>query len=285
MGASDGKPVFHWSRKFKAFAFKGTPLRGVHPTMRSCFYPNYTYEAAKFGPTTPTVPRTGVYGVKVTKHKPGTKAGMLVDTELKRTVNLSVKYNLSASVFCSHMHQLTYAAKKRQDMTDRDTNLLKMKLAPATAKIWQTFHRFNLVPEDTQVVVGCKDLGVATAADVVCRDTHGRKVVIEIKTGFMSYYMRYSPFPLTGGLTPTQNDSPANQHQLQIFITHELYRRTFPNVSMGQGLVMRVDGLGVDVTPIQDWVISNASLILRRVQASKTQSCTVKTKPPKKRDR
>jgi hypothetical protein len=250
------KTTVHWSRKFKAFAFKGKPLRGVHPTLTSIFYPKYNYKNATLGPTTPGA--TNRRDSRVTKHKPGKSAGILVDLELRRTIQLCVKYHIPTTVFCSHANQLSYA--RSATLTERDKSLVAKKVSEATSKLWQAFARMKLTPVAAQVPVGCIELKVATAADVVCKDASGRRVVVEIKTGFLSYYHKHTGNNLRG-IAPPQHDSPANQHQLQLLLTCELYRRTFPGHIMGGAYIMRVDPFGVDVIPLQSWVRSSSSKV------------------------
>ena len=252
----------HFSTKFKAFVFKGSPLPGLHPTLKSVFYKNYSYNKATQGPTTPAAKG------KITRLKPGKKAGILVDNELKKTVQLLVKYNLPTSVFTSHDHQIKHAVKISDQLTDRDKAMLKKKLSNGTTRLWQTLIKYNLTPEAAQVAVGSKELRMATACDLVCRDSLNRKVIVEIKTGFATYYHLHTGHFLTG-VTPAQTDSPFNQHQLQLMMSIELYRRTFPLSVVAQGIIMKVDCLGVDVIPLQSFVKNNLSTICNLIQNRK----------------
>lgn len=254
----------YFSRKFKAFTVNGMARRGVHPTIRKLFFPLYSYERATLGPFTASREQGSV---KETRCKPGVRAGLLVDTELKRTVNLFVKYKIPIQAFSDHSKLVSYADKIKEQLTIKDHQLLKKKLSSAVSKIWQTCLKLNLSPEECQVGVGCASLKVATAVDLVCTDVHNRKVIIEIKTGFMHYYHRHTSTHMNV-LTPKTTDSPYHQHMLQLLLTYQLYRTTFPSSKMGGAYVMRVDAVGVDILPLCDAVKSNAAKIFAAVRAS-----------------
>jgi hypothetical protein len=238
---------FKWSRRFRSFAHKQHPMRGVHPTLTRLFYPKYDYHRLAYGPTTATA------AGKLTKHRPGMRAGILVDTELKRIIQLRAKYNLSMAVFTTYASQAKFkTSAKASELTPRDLSLVGKRLSNAVYRLWQTFHRLNLTPKASQVPVGCIALRVATAVDVVCVDSQMRHVIVEIKTGFAGYYLRHTGNQLKH-ITPAVHDSAANQHQLQLLLTTELYRRTFPGHRIAAPVLLRVDALGVDVLPLQAW--------------------------------
>ncbi len=133
-------------------------------------------------------------------------------------------------------------------------------------RVWQVFFQMRLRPFATQVPVGCKDLKLATAADVVCYNEQREVVVIEIKAGYTHYLHKHTGKHMQVIQAPIV-DSVFNQHQLQILVTYELYRRTHPSHKMAStGLVFRVDPFGVAVTPFQSWVTQNISRILTSIQ-------------------
>ena len=262
-----------WSRKFRAFAVNGVPMRGAHPTLRSCFYPNYSFAAAAQGPASADSEWRAEQLAAQERPAPGgprvrgVKGGLLVDAEMRRTVALLLKHRaagLAPLAFTSHAQQLLFS--ERLALPARDKALLRKRLSGACAKIWQALVRLGLTPCATQVPVGCPALRSATAADLVCEDALRRKVVVEVKTGFLGYHLRHSG--ALAGIWPRQTDCPANQHQLQAFLTTELYRRTFPTHAVAQGAVLRVDALGVELTPVQPWVLQGAAAILARVRDS-----------------
>jgi len=257
------KPAF-FSRKFKAFSVDGCLRRGVHPTIRRLFFPLYSYDTAKSGPFTNARER----GMKKeTRLKSGLFAGLLVDTEMKRSVTLLTKYNLPTEAFVSHKNQMLYAEKFKYQMEAKDCKSLKKKLSVGVNRIFQSLLTVNLKPVSTQTIVGCSILKVATAVDLVCKDLQGRVVIVEIKTGFMHYYRRFRGY--MNVLTPSVTDCPYHQHQLQLLLTYQLYRSTFPSHKMGNAFVIRVDAIGVDILPLCDVVKNNASRIFSAVESSK----------------
>lgn len=253
-----------FSRKFKAFSVGGVVRRGVHPVIHKVFCPEYSYEKAKLGNFTASRERGSK---RETKFRPSTSAGLLVDRELKRSVTLFTVHNLPLVAFKDFETQKTYAEKLRYQLTTKAHSLLKQKLAPAVYKIWQTCIKLKLTPSACQVNVGSTDLRLGSAVDLVCKDAQGRVVIVEIKTGFMKYLFLHTSKPMNV-IQPPINDSVFHQHQLQLLLTYQLYRTTFPDAKMGAAFIFRIDALGCDVFPLIAAIRSNACRIFKAVQTS-----------------
>lgn len=257
---------------------QGVPLRGVHPTIKSTFFPNYSYEAAAYekevNPSSMndsmSACNIGKGKKKATRMRPGIHAGLLVDREMKRTVNLQNKYNIPVETFTSSQAKKMYITHRGFELSDSDIKLFKQRCSTATTLIWQTLHRLKLTPFTTQLPVACRFLNVATAADLICRDTNNKFVIVEVKTGFTHYYHRHTKHNLMY-ITPPQTDSPCHQYQLQLALTYELYRRTFPSNPVASAFVLRVDGFGVELTPLQKWTKDNFGRIIQAVKSDQIQ--------------
>ena len=250
-----------FSRAFNAFCLQGKALRGVHPIITQAFYPYYKYEQAIYGPASA---HTSSNKHALTRFKPGMRTGTLLDNELKRTIKLCRKYDLPASAFVSHERQVAHA--NRIGVTKADMLLFKKKSSIATLRVWQTFVKLNLKPLRAQVPVGDLNLKAGTGVDVECVDEFNCKVVIDTKLGFQAYYHKHTGHMLKS-ILPQQTDCPANQHQLQLLVTFELYRLAHPGAKMGPAYIFRVDAFGVEVIPMQGWVKTNASSIFKIIKA------------------
>ena len=254
-----------FSRHFKAFKVSGVLRRGVHNVIKSVFCPNYSYKTATLGPFTASRER----GQKrETKFKPGIHSGLLTDRELSRCVKLLVKYHIPVQAFISMNNQSKYADKLKDQLTIQDYKLMKKKLQPSVTKIFQTCTKLNLTPTATQVAVGSESMRCATSCDLIAENAHGGKVVIEIKTGFMGYAARHTNTNMSI-ITPAVNDCCLNQFQLQLFLTYQLYRTTFPQNNVVACYVFRIDTLCVDVIPLQSWIKANATRICDAVRCSR----------------
>jgi len=84
-----------------------------------------------------------------------------------------------------------------------------------------TLARLHLQPYATQVPVGCCFLRLATKIDMICHDSHGRKVLIELKTGYDNNF--WTP---DGQMNPPLQHVSAcfgNQALLQLMTTTILF--------------------------------------------------------------
>ena len=252
-----------FSHKFHSFTSNGKAMRGIHPVIRKTFFPQYTFVAATISERSHASVHPGDANNKVTRLRPGMKAGLLVDTEIKRTFKFAIKYAIPVSAFISVEAQKKYASNATLNWTEKEKTLFQKKLAHGTTMIWQALYRYNLKPFAAQVPVADVSLRLGSAVDFVCKDTLGRHVIIEVKTGYSSYYYKHTNKPM---LHLNITDTPANQHQLQLLLTYELFRRTFPNVAMGGASIWRVDGVGMEIVPLKEVIRNQVATILKAIQ-------------------
>ena len=262
-------------------------MRGVHPTIESLFFPQYSYEAARFDSRSAStknkkcIANVGSGPKRATRYRPGTHAGLLVDREVTRTVKLLQKYHMPMQVFSSSSvsARKAYIEDRRDEISEADQKEMNKKQSTATTLIWQTLYRLKLLPVDTQIKVGCQSLRLGTAVDLRCIDPDGKYVLVEIKTGFTNYYHKHTKYPLQV-IEPSQTDTPCHQFQLQLALTYELYRRTFPSHPISNALVLRVDGFGVELTPMQNWVKTNLGRIVNAVKGPPTAPVSATLQQP-----
>jgi hypothetical protein len=260
MSVTKARQVIGWSRVKKAYTVSGGKrcLAGVHPTLKAVFYPKYKYSLAKLGATTPH--SDTAKQAKVTKFKPSKRAGSSVDNEFRKIASLVLKYSIPMRVFIDEETKKTFLSLNSHNITKYDKSMIKTKVSIASKSILRVLMKLGLNISGSQVRVGCQQLGIATAADLTCTDHLGRTVVIEIKLGYEHYFHLHSAVRMHH---VNETDSVYNQTQLQLFLTHELYRRTHPTVPMGNPLLIRVSGVGLDCLPLESWVIEKSHIIFK----------------------
>lgn len=191
----------------------------------------------------------------------GIKRGTLVDRQIKITTKYFKRYKLPHAYF--------YEKTVRDEWTKTVVPLVVKKfatrLSPHTRACWHTLERLHLSPVASQLVVGCHHLKRATAIDLVCIDTSSPTklfVPIEIKSGFNNYYYKCTSKRMNAPFQD-QTDCVFNQHQIQLLVGSELYRRAYwknDRRVIGTPLLMRFrtndDGdVMSDVHPLRQWAI------------------------------
>ncbi len=246
---SHPRSAVSWNRQSKAFQLKNVKLRGIIPHLTKRFYPSYSYaKAIKNCP-----PQSNDKRIKADKStnvgRPGCSLGIKMDKEIARTVKLANKHKLPAEFFFDKKH----ASRSKVSVSVRKG---LAKLMPFVPRFWRVCSKLKLTPIDTQVFVGCEKARVGSACDVVVKDSRNRYCILEIKTGF-GYYESHTTVPMKKPFH-AKTDSPHNQHQLQLAGTRLLYRHTFPDHKMGDCFVLRFDSEGVDIYPLESWVLGSA---------------------------
>jgi hypothetical protein len=255
------KAIFHVASK--------RVLPGLLNTNRKAFYPKYTFERATRDTvvshtynTTMSAPVNGDGEARSTTRRGSLKRGTLLDTQMGRTMTFFKRYKLS--------HAFFFDADVRRAWTTTDVpahvRAYCNKVAPFTRACWKTFFELGLFPVAWQVVVGCTRMKRGTLLDMVCKNTEGQYVVIEFKSGFNSYYYKWTGHYMRAPFG-AQTDCAFNQHQIQLLMGTELYRRCYwPGESLqssnrlGTPLLMRFrttddDGVAADVHPLRPWAL------------------------------
>ena len=225
----------------------GRVLKGLLPTLKSNFFPQYEFTSATLGPRTKLTK-----GVK--KLKGGTKTGKDFDKHIGQSICLMRKYQIPMESFWEHK---TYsAAMKRVKVKDKLT--LKAiyssnRHKPYVRWFWTKLQDLKMQPVSTQIPVRHNTLRLGTFLDLVCRDLQGQYHVVELKTGYDSYYNKHTPFRMKA---PFQDldDSPRHQHQLQLTASHLMYKQTFPSKPVGDPVLLRFHSDGIQVLPWTDGI-------------------------------
>lgn len=229
------EPEIKWDFKNKRFTINNKPVAGVHPTLHSLFYPNYSWLQARVRAeqASPKTARHQYYGIK---------AGTQLDKAITKSID--------------EFHR-----------TGRKPKLAK--LSRTAAQFWKLCDLKAWIPVASQVTVGCSTLRVATRIDAVCHDAQGHVILLEIKNGY-SYYNEGNA--MMKRVYTDHNNSPLNQHQLQLFLNQVLYKRTFPTRVVAGSYVCRFEPGLVDLHPLAGWVVEKAPGFLSCIEHKKIAS-------------
>lgn len=231
-----------WCPFRQAFVYQDKQfIRGLTPILKRVFYPLFEYNRANHGLTTGvTVNASGG------RHK-GLVKGIKIDEEITHIINVERQVSQS-------------------------------KCHPTTWRFFSSLRERGLRPIKAQVVVGSKEINVATRMDVLCMDNDSKTpgyVVLELKTGYLHYYDRH-----TGNTMPAPlevlPDSPYNQHQLQVGMTRWLFEKTYPRSQVKNAFVVVLSSDGRVV-----W-IKEMDLIRRHISSIVE---LIRVKKPKQRGR
>lgn len=228
------------------FNVNGESVEGVHAVISSAFYPKYTWERAKFGPT-------GIRTVAASRQS-GIERGKQLDDDLVKITKLLVAL---PDLELTHLFELdTLLPFSWPASTKSRVQRIRRSLGSHCMQICAAMHMHQLRPIASQLNVGHELLRVGTAVDLVCRDKHNTLVLVEIKCGFDSYYYHHTEHNMEPPFQD-QDDSPHNQHQIQLALTMVLFCRT-RNIPMTnvRGIVMRSMSAGVTIHHLAQWARS-----------------------------
>lgn len=201
-----------WEFKRKVFTINQKVVSGVHPTLSRLFYPNYSWLQARV--------RAG----NDSKHQYyGIKKGRQLDASITKSVD---------------------------DFSKTGNRPQLDKLSRSGGEFWKLCELKSWTPIGSQVIVGCSELRVATRIDVVCKNTNGDIILLEIKNGY-SYYSEANA--MMKQVYTDRNNSPLNQHQLQLFLNQILYKKTHPHHKIANSYICRFQPGMVDVHPLAAW--------------------------------
>lgn len=243
-----------WNQKRRSLVTnENRPIPGITKKLEARFYPDYSYEAATYGPTT-KVP----HGIR--KLRGGKSVGKETDNGVAHSIRLIRAYQFEPEVFWirkvynAAMKRTTLLKTHREKLTSlfkRNTTKTK-RFVPYIRFFWETMRKLKLIPMDTQVEVRHKTVNISSMVDVVAIGAGRKHHCIEIKTGYDTYYHKHTPFKMKYPFTD-KDDSPHNQHQLQAAATNEMYNHTFPHVTKGDPLILLLQSTGAKVITIQPW--------------------------------
>lgn len=238
-----------------AIQSQGQSLKGLTRVLQKAFYPNYSFAAARarrsphdvVAPEPPNVRRI--------------RGSRRVGNGLDRTVGESVKLQLQYSLKFSCFWQVEDAEAAAARISNRSHRAAVLRICrrrnnPYVKLFWQFLQVQRLKPVETQAAVRHPTLRLGTMADVVVVDSEGRHRVLELKTGFETYNCCATRHRLSAPFGQ-QDDSPANQHQLQLAATSAMYKMSHPSRRCGAPLLLRFHSTGLTCSPLEPWIRSN----------------------------
>jgi hypothetical protein len=280
------------------------PLSGVIPTNKRMFYRNHSFAKATLVTAgtqnnnnrgdeedsgSDTEDEDGKKKKKTRKCKSrlrGTKLGTATNRQLEKTIDMRNKLQCDMRAFFvpavrQSVMRSIHNAKTREEFNTLTLNTTMLRQKTFTAKLWNVFFINFWLPFDVEVPVGCIDIRVGSACDVMCVDTRERDawILCEAKTNYKDRHKCTSnmmQFPFQD-LT----DSWLNQHYLQLLLTYYLATKTFPGRKITPYLV-RVDDNSVDVDRLPEHMIQRLPLMISKIRNTQTIHKAVNTKPKAK---
>lgn len=214
----------------------------MRPTLQTYFYPQYSYKNAIYNSCEPA----SVITEQAKRYPNHTKLRHAWNSRRGKQVGIQADNNIAKSIKRLHTEKLTL-------------HYMKNHTSGYVNKFWSLMCRLNLTPLETQVPVGY-DNYIATACDVVCYHYESKSYcILELKTGGTKYYFKCTSTPMKYPFN-SQTDCVYNQHQLQLWLTHTLYRLTNPTHNMLPPLLVRMYPEGIDTYPLEPWITTNESL-------------------------
>lgn len=236
----------------KCFVKGKQRIPGLLPLLAARFYPRYSYTKATLNKEESDQTEYQQRQAKKKQHRRavGVDIGIALDRQISRTVSV-FKHFPDADIHIFTSRKLLDAAPLPQWAKDECKNLI-----PQTFAFWQAMEALKLRPVDSQVAVAAEHEGrhYATAVDVLCVDRNGEHVLVECKSGFTGYYTRctgYMASPLH-----LHTDSLANQHQLQLAATTQMFKNTFPDKVVSKSVIIHVEGTKVSCYNLKPWAAS-----------------------------
>ncbi len=248
----DNRPL-RFVKNHKCFQIGSVVIPGLLKLLQARFFPKYSYTKAKHN-----INHNGdtEYKRRQEKKKKSARAigvdlGMALDRHVTATVDILQRFpEAPFSVFYD------MKVTKLSPLPAADKNTIQGTL-PQTRAFWKAMEALKLRPVDTQVPVMHTHNGhrYATAVDVVCMNQMGEHVLIENKSGFTGYYTNCTKHMMLAPLDAL-TDSLANQHQMQLAATREMYQKQFPEHTLGPCLIMHIEGKKVSTYPLKQWALS-----------------------------
>ena len=249
--AVDTRPL-RFVKNHKCFKVGADIVPGLLKLLQQRFFPKYTYTKAKHN-----VNHNGDTEYKRRKDKKkksaraiGVDLGMALDKHVASTIDILTRLpDAPFSVF----YDMKCTAASPLSSADKTTIYSTL---PQTRAFWKAMEALKLRPVGSQVPVMHSHNGhrYATAVDVVCVNKHGEHVLIENKCGFTGYYSNCTNTMMKAPLDAL-TDSLANQHQMQLAATREMYHQQFPDHLLGTCLIVHIEGSKVSTYPLKAWAL------------------------------
>lgn len=229
--------------KYRSIRHGKTVLHGITKVLRQCFYPKYSFYAAKTDHSTEE--EADNKSDKYKHIKGSARLGRGFDGAVGSVLKLMKKHSfLKPDSFLDPKRHVTQYLSKLTKTETATIHRLSKRRNPYLKLflVWLKGKNYRLV--DTQTPVGHPGLKIGTMVDAVIHDGE-RFRPVEFKTGFESYHMKATKHPMRFPFHD-QPDHPLNQHHLQLAVTTALYQYTFPQLKVGKPILLRFQTSGID---------------------------------------
>ncbi len=235
----------------KCFKIGETVLPGLLKLIQKRFFPTYSYTKAKHNvdrSSGDTEYKRRQEKKKKHKRAIGVDLGMALDKHITQTVEILHRYPEAPLRIFYDSACTKLAPLPKEDKATIGATLIQ------TRAFWKAMDALQLRPIATQVPVmhSYKGHHYATAVDVVCMNKQGDHILIECKSGFTGYYTNCTKNMMCAPLDQL-TDCLANQHQIQLAATKEMYQQTFPDHLIGECIIIHIEGSKVSSYPLKQW--------------------------------
>ncbi|KAK3255104.1 hypothetical protein CYMTET_35731 [Cymbomonas tetramitiformis] len=244
-----------------------TGTKGITRVLHDVYYPKYNFRRCLRRESAPENVRPAVGSAN------GMRRGRLVDGQLCDLVR-RFRTEICRDSTIARMRETGRLMSFRGFVEREAPRHLHLMTRAAIRRL----NRMNLLPVDAQVLVGDTESLTRTAVDVLCvlkRDPR-KAVLVELKCGF-DRYLSLSSGKMRFELRAVDN-SPQNQHHLQLAVTRELYARAYASLEVPTGLVLWINNDGnTRAESVRPWAIENVDAVLRRMRGRIRRSSRVVT--------
>lgn len=258
---SKEKNKIKWDIKHKSFVCAGKYLRGIHPVLSQYFYPKFIHDRLKLNGKQEHLSqqewKSGYVKRCMAKGYKGMTLGRLVDQQITTGARFMKQYKLPQK-YLTNLTPLPTHHNVMEDKLLRVLQTFRKGEHEYVNLFFSALTRLKWTVIGTQIPVGCVVLGLATAVDVVCTNEWGDTILLEVKTGFDSYYHCYigqmeAPLEM-------YTDSPYHQHLLQLLVTKLLYMRTYPEKRISYCYIVRLNLHGIDLISLDSLKLTDLQL-------------------------
>jgi hypothetical protein len=265
------------SARFKSLDGSPAPS-GLLKLLERNFYPDYDKRIATSGPSEARSTAAG----DVATVRGGLRTGTWTDESIGKSVDLMRKYRFPMEAFWvnadylkarHHPRLLATHLKELEKIYRAQVAVGQKKFKPYVRDFWITLTKLKLRVVGYQVEVRHATCPISTNADIIAIDDKGKYHVIELKTGYETYYYKHTVFPMKYPFSD-QNDSCYNQQQLQLAATHCMYKQHYPAHQIGDPVLLQFKAGGTQIHTLQAWAADRVNEMFGAIRYVKKKELT-----------
>jgi len=216
----------------------GRIVPGLVPKLKASFFPNYRYASAR----RPTNRKR----TDIKRRGDGLKRGKTVHHEIEILTNEGPR-----------------GLRKRG----------RRSIHPYTRKIAAALQIWQWRPVVSELAVHDPAINIATKADLICLDSKGRMILVELKTGFDNDFLRGTG-SMHGPLAGRVSNAPLNQAKLQALVTKSIIESHGIHVHQAAVVQVHCDGIS-RFTVDREFLNCTSQIVSRLIDAkeAKAKAC------------